>query len=155
VSESKLTVKFKSGGTVKTGHGGYSLLTKGTVPSNRKHVLAYLIAARENIIADYGSEDMMSASQIIILDRAISKLGICRLMEEHAREQGIFVNGDLLPCLKASFLAFSNSLRRDLECLKDLKAPQIDNQRTLQDTIKAFDAEKEKANSEAETQDNE
>jgi len=140
---SKLSKKFSRGGRIRESHGGYSLLSKGILPANRKHLLSYLIGARENICKDYGGEQRMSASQIVILDRAIGKLGVCRLMEEFAREQGVIVSGDLLPCLRAAYLSFSNSLRRDLESIKDLTPSKVEPVETIQEVIAEFDKEKE------------
>jgi hypothetical protein len=139
----KLEVKFKRGGRIRESHGGYSFIVRGCLPEHRKYLLSYLIAARENIIVENGGEQKMSASQIVILDRAIGKLGICRLMEEFARENGIMSSGELIPCLKKNYLAFSNSLRRDLESIKDLGADQTDQTPTIQELIQEFDSQKE------------
>jgi len=142
----KLSTKFTRGGKIRESHGGYSYMGKGLLPANRKHVLSYLIASRQGIVEDHGGEDKMSASQIIILDRVVSKLGCIRLMEEHARENGVFSKGEIQPCLKQHYLAFSNSLRRDLESLKDLNVGNSKPQRTVLDIIKEFDDEKAKHN---------
>jgi hypothetical protein len=138
----KLVVKFKRGGRIKESHGGYSFIVKGVLPEHRRYLLSYLIAARENIITDHGGQDRMSAAQIIILDRAIGKLGVCRLMEEFARENGIMSSGELIPCLKKNYLAFSNSLRRDLEVLKELGMDQVEPVCSIQEIIREFDDQK-------------
>jgi hypothetical protein len=138
----KLTVKFKRGGRIKESHGGYSFIVRGCLPEHRKYLLSYLIAARESIVADYGGEDRMSASQIILLDRIISKLGCLRLMEEYAREREILSAGELIPCLKKSYLSFSNSLRRDLETIKELAANHTEPGLTVAEVIKEFDSQK-------------
>jgi hypothetical protein len=138
----KLSVRFKRGGRIKESHGGYSLISKGVLPERRKHLLSYLISARETICEDYGGEDRMSASQIILLDRAVSKLGCLRLMEEFARESGIMSDGELIPCLRKSYLAFSNSLRRDLEALKDLGMDQVGPVTSIQEIVAEIDSKK-------------
>jgi len=138
---SKLDEKRKRG-RPKTRHGGYSYLVKGALPERRKYLTSYLAAARSEICRDYGGEGRMSASQIILLDRAIGKLGVCRLMEEHAREQGILSGGELIPCLRKSYLAFSNSLRRDLEALKELGTNGTEWTPTVGQIIREFDRKK-------------
>jgi len=113
----KLEVKLKRGGQ-KVKHGGYSFLTKGKLPENRKHILRYLTAVREHLIIDLGpGEDKLSAGQLILIDRVISKLGCIRCIEEHIRENSVMVGEELAPSLKASYLAFNNSLRLDLLAL--------------------------------------
>jgi hypothetical protein len=113
-SKPKLTIKLKRGGQ-KIKHGGYSFLIKGELPENRKHVLRYLTAARENLIRDLGpGEDNLTAAQIIIIDRVVSKLGVVRCIEEHIRENSVMRGHDLAPSLKASYLAYNNSVRLDL-----------------------------------------
>lgn len=113
-SKPKLTIKLKRGGQ-KIKHGGYSFLIKGELPENRKHVLRYLTAARENLIRDLGpGEDNLTAAQIIIIDRVVSKLGVVRCIEEHIRENSVMRGHDLAPSLKQSYLAYNNSVRLDL-----------------------------------------
>jgi len=113
-NKSKLTVKLKRG-RPKCKHGGYSFLVKGELPENRKHVLRYLTAARENLIRDLGpTEEDLTTAQIIIIDRIVSKLGVIRCIEEHIRENSVMVGHNLAPSLKASYLAYNNSVRLDL-----------------------------------------
>ena len=111
---SKLEAKLKRGGQ-KVKHGGYSFLTKGKLPQNRKHVLKYLTAVRKHLIIDLGpGEGNLSAAKLILIDRVISKLGCIRCIEEHIRENSVMVGEELAPSLKASNLAFNNSVRLDL-----------------------------------------
>lgn len=113
-NKTKLTVKLKRGGQ-KVKHGGYSFLVKGELPENRKHVLRYLTAARENLIRDLGpTEEDLTTAQIIIIDRIVSKLGIIRCVEEYIRENSVMVGANLAPSLRASYLAYNNSVRLDL-----------------------------------------
>jgi len=116
-NKSKLTIKLKRGGQ-KVKHGGYSFLVKGELPENRKHVLKYLTAARENLIRDLGpTEEDLTAAQIILIDRVVTKLGVIRCIEEHIRESSVMEGKDLAPPLKASYLAYNNSVRLDLQAL--------------------------------------
>jgi hypothetical protein len=112
----KLSTKLVAGR--RPTHGGFSFLATGKLPEHRRYILRYLTAARMQLIRDIGgSEENLSAQQIIIIDRIISKLGILRCVEEHVRETSIMKGHELAPALRASYLAYSNSLRLDLQAL--------------------------------------
>lgn len=116
--DSKLTVKFKRGGKRPKSHGGYSYLTRGELPENRGHILKYLMAVRQGLIRDLGpTEDDLSTAQIVLIDRVTTKIGVIRCVEEHIRENSVMAGDDLAPSLKASYLAYNNSLRLDLQAL--------------------------------------
>jgi hypothetical protein len=116
--DSRLTVKFKRGGKRQLTHGGYSFITKGELPENRTHILKYLIAAREGLVRDLGpTENDLSTAQIILIDRIVTKLGVTRCIEEYIRERSVIVGEDLAPSLRASYLAYNNSIRLDLQVL--------------------------------------
>lgn len=141
-SRPKLTIKLKRGGQ-KIKHGGYSFLIKGELPENRKHVLRYLTAARMNLIRDLGpTEEDLTTAQIIIIDRVVSKLGVVRCIEEHIRENSVMRGHDLAPSLKASYLAYNNSVRLDLQVL-GINSKKTDETLDVQAYIKQFDKEKE------------
>lgn len=125
--DSKLTVKFKRGGRRPRSHGGYSYLTTGTLPEHRATILRYLMAARQGLICDLGpTENDLSTAQIILIDRIVTKLGVIRCVEEHIRENSVMVGQELASSLKASYLAYNNSLRLDLQALGlDKKAEAI------------------------------
>ena len=87
-------------------------MIRGTLPENRKHIRRYLTEARENLIRDLGPAEVdLTVAQIILIDRIISKLGIVRCIEEYIRENSVMVGQDLAPSLKASYLAYNNSIR--------------------------------------------
>jgi hypothetical protein len=116
--DSKLTVKFKRGGKRPKKHGGYSYLTSGDLPETRTYILKYLIAVRQGLVRDLGPcENDLSTAQIVLIDRVTTKLGVIRCVEEHIRENSVMVGNDLAPSLKASYLAYNNSLRLDLQAL--------------------------------------
>ena len=99
-------------------HGGYSLLVRGELPENRKHIKQYLTVSRENLIIDLGpTEEDLTTAQIILIDRVVTKLGVIRCIEEHIRENSVMVGHNLAPSLKASYLAYNNSIRLDLQVL--------------------------------------
>jgi len=116
--DSKLTVKFKRGGKRPHKHGGYSYLTSGKLPETRIYILKYLMAVRQGLVRDLGpTENDLSTAQIVLIDRVTTKLGVIRCVEEHIRENSVMVGDDLAPSLKASYLAYNNSLRLDLQAL--------------------------------------
>jgi hypothetical protein len=116
--ETKLTVKFKRGGRRPRSHGGYSYLTTGTLPEHRANILRYLMAARQGLVCDLGpTENDLTTAKIILIDRVVTKLGVIRCVEEHIRENSVMVGDDLAPSLKASYLAYNNSIRLDLQAL--------------------------------------
>lgn len=129
-----------SPGRPRSIHGGYSYMLSGTVPERRKYILAYLSQCRAQLCEDHGGEYSLSAAQLIIIDRIISKLGCLRLMEEFVKDNGVMLGADLQPCLQKNYLSFSNSLRRDLESIKDLAASNSRPAQTVQDLMADFDA---------------
>ena len=93
-------------------HGGYSFLVKGELPENRKHIRNYLSVCRQGWIEDIGpTEDDLSTSQKVLIDKATSLLGITRCIEEHVREQGVFQGNRLNKSLGDNYLSYVNSLR--------------------------------------------
>jgi hypothetical protein len=116
--DSRLAVRFRRGGRRHRSHGGYSYLTTGTLPEQRSNVLKYLMAVRQGLVRDLGpTEDNLSTAQIILIDRITTKLGVIRCVEEHIRENSVMAGDDLSLSLKASYLAYNNSLRLDLQAL--------------------------------------
>jgi hypothetical protein len=116
--DSRLTVRFKRGGRRPKSHGGYSYLTTGALPEHRSSILGYLMAVRQGLIQDLGpTENDLRTAQIVLVDRITTKLGVIRCVEEHIRENSVMVGSELAPSLKASYLAYQNSLRLDLQAL--------------------------------------
>ena len=115
-NNSKLTVNLEPGR--KTKHGGYSFLVTGTLPEERKYVLKYLTAARAGLVEDLGpTEQDLTAAQVILIDRVVTKLGVIRCIEEHIAEHTVMAGHELAPSLKDSYLAYNNSIRADLTAL--------------------------------------
>jgi hypothetical protein len=76
------------------------------------------MAARQGLVCDLGpTENDLTTAQIILIDRIVTKLGVIRCIEEHIRENSVMIGDDLAPSLKASYLAYNNSLRLDLQAL--------------------------------------
>lgn len=138
----KLSIKLKRGGQ-KVKHGGYSFMTKSEIPANRKHILIYLTAARENLVRDLGpTEGDLTAAQIIIIDRVVSKLGVVRCIEEHIRENSVMVGQRVAPALRETYLAYNNSIRLDLTALGIKERTEGKVMAPFQ-IAEAFDKEKE------------
>ena len=113
----KLEAKLPRG-RQRTVHGGYSFLITGRLPEHRAYVRRYLTAVRENLIRDLGPTEIdLTASQLILIDRVVTKLGVIRCIEEHIRENSVMVGDNLAPSLKGNYLAFDNSLRLALQAL--------------------------------------
>lgn len=115
--KAKLSTKLPPGR--KPTHGGFAYLTQGRLPEHRKYIEAYLTACREGLIADIGgTEEGLSTSQIILIDRAIGMLGVLRCIEEHVRDKASVMDGnDLAPSLRQSYLGYNNTLRLTLNLL--------------------------------------
>jgi hypothetical protein len=99
--------------------GGFSLMVRtGELPENRKCLRLYLTEVREGLIDDLGpTEADLSAAQKVLIERALSKLCLLRCIEEQVREDGVFRGGSLSHVLGEAYLAYSNSLRLDLQAL--------------------------------------
>jgi len=76
------------------------------------------MAVRQGLIQDLGpTENDLSTAKIVLIDRITTKLGVIRCVEEHVKENSVMAGDDLAPSLKASYLAYNNSLRLDLQAL--------------------------------------
>jgi len=143
-----MSKKLKSGEThlpmgPKRRHGGYAFLTRGTLPEHRRYIERYLTVARESLIRDLGpTEQDLTAAQVIIIDRIISKLGVIRCIEEYIRENSVMVGQRVAPALRETYLAYDNSIRLGLTAL-GISTKRADESLDVQGYIKQFD-EKEK-----------
>lgn len=120
MSENQAITKKKAKRGRPPNHGGYSLLAgNNKLPKHKKYIRIYLTNTREGLISDIGpTEDDLTAAQLILVDRAITKLGIVRCMEAYAAEKGVMSeDGLLLPCLGKHYLTYCNSIRLDLQAL--------------------------------------
>jgi len=101
-------------------HGGYSLITRGELPDNRRYLAPYLTGVREGLIGDLGpTEEDLTTAQKVMVDRVVNYLGIVRLIEEYVKEKGIFQNpgGFLNPALSQNYLAYCGHIQRALVAL--------------------------------------
>ena len=89
------------------------------------------------------TENDLSTAQIILIDRVTTKLGVIRCIEEHVRESSVMVGQELAPSLKASYLAYNNSVRLDLQAL-GINTRKGEEVLTPLKYIEQFDKEKTK-----------
>lgn len=103
-------------------HGGFSYLSTGKLPENRREIQRYLTLVREGLIADFGPlESDLSTSQVILINSITTSTGFLRLVEEHCREAGAFgKDGELRHCLSAFYLSMLNSQRLNILALKNI-----------------------------------
>ena len=115
-------------------HGGYSLVKP-------LEVTKYLGATRRALIRDIGgSEDSLSAQQVILIDGCINILGIIRSMELYIAKNEVMQGGLLAPCLRSHYLSYRNSLHKTLAML-GLDRSKIEKIMTIEQVKKAIDKE--------------
>jgi hypothetical protein len=101
----------------------------------------FLSGVRRGLIADLGpKEENLTTAQRILCDRVIGKLGVLRVVEEFAKEQGVLQKGELSPILKHNYLAWANSLRLDLQAL-GLDKRAVEPEMSLAQIIAEHDAQ--------------
>jgi len=107
-------------------HGGYSIVYKDEVIKRHPKLRQYIQNCRDGLVRDVaGSEDALSEQQRIMIDRIVSRLSICRLIECYIEKYGAFRQDrirkdkvlELEPALGINYLAFSNSIDRALIAL--------------------------------------
>jgi hypothetical protein len=120
----KKSKKTRRGRPVK--HGGYSLIARDELLKQHPKLRQYLEDTRAGLVKDVaGSEDQLSEQQRVMVDRIISRLSICRLIEVYIEKYGAFRRDqlkrfqvlELEPALGQNYLAFSNSIDRALIAL--------------------------------------
>ena len=107
----KTTEKKRTGRPPK--HGAYSLLVKaGELPQRLGYIRRFIEEARAGLIRDVGgTAEGLTTAQAVLIDRAISLLGVIRTIESNLAEEGIMQGGNLVHVLRDSYLAYTNSLR--------------------------------------------
>lgn len=96
---------------------------------------------RENLIEDVGGLKKLSQGQSILLDRIIEKIYFLSLISQFVfQKKGLIINerGELLPCLGSNFLAYSNSLRLDLESFYAMAKKQPSKTPNLDEYLKSL-----------------
>jgi hypothetical protein len=89
-----MTSKSKGGLKVRVSpgklrHGGYSYLTTGELPADKKYVEKYLTRLRQKYIENIGPrEEDLTAGQAVLLNKLITMEGLCRCIEIEAARAG-------------------------------------------------------------------
>lgn len=98
---------------------GYSMISRREDLRRRTYIEDYLTEVRAGLIQDMGPDEKdLTTAKAVLIDRVVSKLGIVRVIEEYIRENTVMVKGgEVAPALKASYLAYNNSIRLDLQAL--------------------------------------
>ncbi len=116
---------YKSKGGRPYRHGGFSISLRDEILKDNPRIRRYLADTRVGLARDIaGGEDSLSEMQRVMIDRVISKLAVCRLIEAYIEKYGAFRQDrfkrkilELEPCLGNSYLAYSNSIDRALVAL--------------------------------------
>lgn len=117
-------------GERKTGRryksGAYSIEIQDKILKENPRVQRYLLDCRTGLVKDVaGGEKDLTEQQRIMIDRIISRLAVCRIIELYVERYGAFRRDrvekdkvlELEPCLGVNYLAFSNSIDRALTAL--------------------------------------
>jgi hypothetical protein len=104
-------------------HGGHSLVKKyrENKLDRRTSIGRYIADMKKSIIEDIGDP---SPPQQILLELITQKILFIKAIADYCNEQGRQIvdgSGVLLPCLSKNYLAFSNSLVRDLKVLYEFE----------------------------------
>jgi len=107
-------------------HGAYSRPVKRRWRDKRTTEGRELHRIIDGIIEDCGGQEALSASQRLLVDIVRSKLTVLLQLARYVdRQQSIIgSDGQPLACLNKLHLGYSESLRRDLECLHGLDRRQ-------------------------------
>lgn len=75
----------------------------------------------DGLVTDLGGQDQITAGMQLILNQLKSKLIVVLQLSKYADTQPDLVrDGELLGCLGKNFLAYNESIRRDVQALNDL-----------------------------------
>ena len=103
-----------------TTHGGYQLAEQWASGKLdlRSKAGRMLKEFESGIVNEIG---VCSATQRALLNRASELLLIISAMSQHVAETAIMENGELVKCLRQSFLSYSNAFRRMLRGIHELR----------------------------------
>jgi hypothetical protein len=99
-------------------HGGYSRQIHHRYSDGRYREAKQLNSIVDQLKADLGGEEALTASHRILLANIRSKLIIIfQVLTYIIEQESVIKDGELLPVLRKGFTTYSESLRRDLEAL--------------------------------------
>ncbi len=116
-------------------HGGYSKQIRRRYSDKRTTEGKALAMVMSNLQADLGN---LSTGQGILLDRVKEKLVTLWQIGNFVDQQSTLINpaGELIPCLGRNYLAFAESLRRDIETLYSSANKRPSNLPSLDDWMR-------------------
>jgi len=131
-------------------HGGFSVRPPGELLRGRPkaRLRAYLTTFRRKLIEDLaaGKEEDLTAGQLALIDRAVGKLAVIRMMEMYIADVGPWKDlkeGQLRPVVTGPLLAYSRELRADLQAL-GLERRTMEEVLTPAELVELIEAEPEK-----------
>ncbi len=104
-------------------HGGYSRLMRRKFEDKRTGFGRQLSRIMGDLVIDLGGQAALGSAQRLLLENIRSKLIVLLQISKYisTQESIISESGELLPCLGRNYTTYSESLRRDLEALFQLK----------------------------------
>jgi len=140
-------------------HGAYSLIARDEILKDNPRIRQYLQDTRDGLIRDIaGTEDRLTEQQRILIDRIITRLSICRLIEVYIEKHGLFRRDklkkykvlELEPALGQNYLSFSNSIDRTLRDL-GIDKKKSDEALDIKEYVEKTYGKKEKGSEEPNT----
>jgi len=144
MSENTAKKKKKSRRGRPPKHGGYSIVWRDEKLKEHPYLRSYIQECRDGLVRDVaGSEEQLSEQQRILIDRIISRLSICRLIEVFVEQKGLFKGDELIGAVGKNYLAFCGQIDRALVAL-GLEKRKTEEALDIQTYIKQFDEKKER-----------
>ena len=123
-------------------HGGYSRHIHHRYSDGRYREAKQLNAIVDELKADLGGEENLTASHRILLANIRSKLIVIFQVSIYIIEQeSVIEDGELLPVLRKGFTTYCESLRRDLEALHTTpkKPPSMTYEKVMRELRRSQD----------------
>lgn len=134
--------KGKTKAKTHTTHGGYAQVTKyrGQKLDMRRRDDRALRAWQNSVIKDCGGLPEMDTYQLSMLDRATEAMIILRAMGFFVERKVIVMKGgELVPCLRNSYVAYSNVFRLALESIYSRLGKKPSKVKTIPEILKKYD----------------
>lgn len=108
-------------------HGVYSQTIRKRYSDLRTTEGRKLRSVIDSLVDDLGGPQNINAAQQVILAGLRAKFIVIFQIGDYLDRQlnVIFGTGELLPCLGKNFLSYTDSIRRDLECLYGMSKSRI------------------------------
>lgn len=101
-----------------------------------------LKAVLSSLVEELGGDAGLTAAQRLILDQLREKISALQAITQHLDKQAALIgeDGELVPALRRSHLAYSNSIRRDMEVLFGLREKPLKKAPSLKDFLASREA---------------